>query len=442
MNESAAPKVKTLTSILFIGLVLVGLYLTSLYSYLLFHSLTEIFSIVIGWSIFVLAWNSQQRLENHHLLFLGVAFFFISLLDMLHTLAYKGMGIFPTHDANLATQLWIAARYLQSLAFLISPLFLRHKMRLPWALAGFAATTTLLLTAIFTGLFPACFIEGIGLTPFKVISEYLISLILIAAGGLLFYYRAAFDRQVWRWLVASLLFSIASELTFTFYVSVYDFLNLLGHFFKIAAFYFLYKAIIEMGLERPQQLLFQNLQKNQQELREALGEVQRLAMLDSLTGLYNRRHFFEAGAVEIERAQRYHHPLSAIMLDLDYFKQVNDQYGHNVGDMVLRKVAECCRQETRTVDLLGRYGGEEFAILLPETHIEEASEVAERLRQLIAQMELKTDNGPLTLTASLGVAALYDRCARMEILLSHADQALYDAKHSGRNCVKQFSHEH
>lgn len=255
-------------------------------------------------------------------LFLGVAFFFISLIDLLHTLAYKGMGVFSPHDADLATQLWITARYLQSSSFLISPLFLRHKLRLPWALAGFAATTTLLLAAIFTGLFPACFLEGVGLTPFKVISEYLISAILIAASGLLFYHRAAFDRQVWRWLVASLLFSIASELTFTFYVGVYDFLNLLGHFFKIAAFYFLYKAIIEMGLERPQRLLFQNLQKNQQELREALEEVQRLAMLDSLTGLYNRRHFFEAGEIEIKRAQRYRHPLSAIMLDLDYFKQV------------------------------------------------------------------------------------------------------------------------
>lgn len=440
MNGSAALQGKTLTSILFIGLVLVGLYITSLYSFLLFHSLAEIFSIVIGWSIFILAWNSQQRLENHYLLFLGIAFFFISLMDLIHTLSYKGMGVFSTHDANLATQLWIAARYLQSSSFLISPLFLRHNLRLPWTLVGFTTTTTLFLVAIFTGLFPDSFIEGVGLTPFKVISEYLISLILIAAGGLLFYYRSAFDRQVWRWLVAALLFSIAAELTFTFYVGVYDFLNLLGHFFKIAAFYFLYKAIIEMGLEKPQRLLFQNLQKNQQELREALEEVQRLAMLDSLTGLYNRRHFFEAGEIEIERAQRYHHSLSAIMLDLDYFKQVNDRFGHNIGDLVLREVAECCRQETRTADILCRYGGEEFAILLPETSMEAAVEVAERLRQLIAQMKFSTDNGPLTLTASLGVAVLCDRCDKKEILLSHADQALYEAKHSGRDCVKQYSH--
>ena len=107
-----------------LALLLFGLYLSSLYSYLLFHSLIEIFSIVVGCCIFVLAWNSREHLDNNYLLFLGIAYLFVSALDLLHTLAYKGMGVFPGYDANLPTQLWIAARYVQGLsAFRRSPIF-------------------------------------------------------------------------------------------------------------------------------------------------------------------------------------------------------------------------------------------------------------------------------------------------------------------------------
>ncbi len=112
--------------LVFKGAVLFGLFLTSLYSYILFHSLAEIFSIVIGCSIFILAWNSRRRLDNDSLLFLGIAYLCVSGLDLIHTLAYKGMGVFPGYDANLPTQVWIAARYVQALSMLILPVFLRQ----------------------------------------------------------------------------------------------------------------------------------------------------------------------------------------------------------------------------------------------------------------------------------------------------------------------------
>jgi diguanylate cyclase (GGDEF)-like protein len=421
--------------LVFKAVVLFGLFLTSLYSYILFHSLAEIFSIVIGCSIFILAWNSRRRLDNDSLLFLGIAYLFVSGLDLLHTLAYKGMGVFPGDGAELSTQLWIAARYVQALSMLIFPVFLRRKLNVYLVFPVYAVATSLLLWTIFAGIFPACFVEGVGLTPFKKVSEYVISLILVASAVVLFRKREAFDPKVMSWLIVSLVLTIGSELAFTFYISVYGFSNLIGHFFKIVAFYLIYKAITEMGLEKPHQLLFRNLKQSETALRTALEEVERLAITDSLTGLYNHRHLFELEDREFQRARRYRLPLSVIMLDIDEFKQVNDTYGHAIGDQALKGVAECCRKELRGVDVIGRYGGDEFVAMLPETGLSAACQVAERLRKSIAEMVLDTKGGRVTVTVSLGIAALDDEHLTPETLLDHADQALYVAKENGRNRV-------
>ena len=417
------------------GAILFGLFLTSLYSYILFHSLAEIFSIVIGCSIFILAWNSRRRLDNDHLLFLGIAYLFVSGLDLIHTLAYKGMGMFPGYDTNLPTQLWIAARYVQALSMLIFPVFLRRKLHVYLVFPGYAVATFLLLWAIFTGVFPACFVEGAGLTSFKKVSEYIISLIFVASAVVLFRKREAFDPKVMSWLIASLVLTIGAELAFTFYISVYDFSNLIGHFFKIVAFYLIYKAITEMGLEKPHQLLFRNLKQSETALRNALEEVERLAITDSLTSLYNRRHLFELADREFQRARRYRLPLAVMMVDIDEFKRVNDTYGHAIGDQVLQRVAECCRKELRGVDVIGRYGGDEFVALLPETGLSAACQVAERLRKTVAERVLDTKAGRVTVTVSLGIAVLDDDHLTPETLLDHADQSLYRAKQNGRNRV-------
>jgi hypothetical protein len=114
-------------------LLIAALYLSSLYSFLLFHSLTEVFTVIVMSSIFILAWNTKQWMENDYFLFIGIAFLFVSLIDLLHALSYKGMNIFRGFDANLPTQLWILARYIQSISLLIAPIWL--KKRLPRALA-------------------------------------------------------------------------------------------------------------------------------------------------------------------------------------------------------------------------------------------------------------------------------------------------------------------
>ncbi len=164
--------------------------------------------------------------------------------------------------------------------------------------------------------------------------------------------------------------------------------------------------------------------------------VQRQAVTDALTGLYNRRGLFEFGQRELERAQRFHRPLTAIMLDIDIFKQVNDRYGHYIGDQVLCVIASRCLEGVRKMDLLARYGGEEFAVLLPETDISVAREIAERLRVSIARDPIRTDRGVLEVTISLGVAEISSQTSDLTYLLDAADQAMYGAKQAGRNCVR------
>ena len=268
-------------------LVLGGLYLTSQYQYLLFHSLAEIFSVVIACGIFMVAWNSRRLIDNNYLLFLGVAYLFIGGIDMLHTLAYKGMGVFPGYDANLPTQLWISARYMEGLSLLIAPFFLSRRMTLAYVGWGYLLATSMLLVSLFYGnLFPDCFVEGVGLTPFKKVSEYVISLLLLCAIILLIRHREAFDTKVLQLLIASIIVTIGSELAFTFYTSVYGLSNLIGHFLKILSFYLIYKAIIETGLVEPYSLLFRNLKQSEEALRHERDKLRKvLTELKMLRGL-------------------------------------------------------------------------------------------------------------------------------------------------------------
>ena len=164
-------------------------------------------------------------------------------------------------------------------------------------------------------------------------------------------------------------------------------------------------------------------------------EVQSLAWTDPLTGLQNRRSLFELGRVEFSRAYRMGRPFCCMMLDIDYFKQVNDNYGHPIGDQVLQEFALRCKNATRAVDLIGRYGGEELIILMPETERETALHVAERLRSSIEATPIKVSNGEVALTVSIGVAARDDYTTDLETLIARADQAMYIAKHRGRNRV-------
>ncbi|MBP9218204.1 MAG: diguanylate cyclase [Sterolibacterium sp.] len=165
-------------------------------------------------------------------------------------------------------------------------------------------------------------------------------------------------------------------------------------------------------------------------------ELERQAHIDVLTGLNNRRHFFELAEHELSRARRHDLPLSALMLDIDHFKRCNDTWGHAVGDRVLQKLAEVCQHTLREIDIFGRIGGEEFTVLLVETNTYAALEAAERLRQALAAATVPLDHGQhLNFTVSIGVAYLTQEDHTIPDLLRRADMALYAAKNSGRNRV-------
>jgi diguanylate cyclase (GGDEF)-like protein/PAS domain S-box-containing protein len=167
-------------------------------------------------------------------------------------------------------------------------------------------------------------------------------------------------------------------------------------------------------------------------------QLSQLAITDSLTGIYNRRHFFEMAEKEFHQAVRYKRAFSIIMFDLDLFKNVNDTFGHSQGDLVLRAVVRRCADVMREADILGRYGGEEFVIALPETGQPEALALAERLRQQLASKPVETDSTPVQVTASFGVATLEPTISNLMQLINRADMALYQVKQTGRNQVLEW----
>ncbi|MHA2289937.1 MAG: MASE3 domain-containing protein [Promethearchaeota archaeon] len=218
----------------------IGLFLTillSTYSYLLFHSIAEVISIVVSGGVFFIGWNSRKYMNSSFFLIIGTSFLFISVIDLLHTLSYSGMGIIIEFDANLPTQLWIVARYWQSISYIFALYAIKKKIKGSYLLLSGTIIIIVLLSAIFYGIFPTSFIEDSGLTPFKIASEYIITLILLASGVILYKLRTEFNRKIFILIMLSIFATIISELAFTFYVDVIDFSNFVGHIFKIVAFF-------------------------------------------------------------------------------------------------------------------------------------------------------------------------------------------------------------
>ena len=168
---------------------------------------------------------------------------------------------------------------------------------------------------------------------------------------------------------------------------------------------------------------------------QLFNQVQHLALTDPLTGINNRRHFFEVALAEFERARRYGRPLSVLMLDLDNFKDNNDKYGHLVGDEILHEVAARFAQNLREADILGRYGGKEFVCLLPETDVEEVRNVAERVCRRVADEMVITRAGSIPVTISIGASELIESNNDVLSLIEQVDAALYESQQGGRNQV-------
>ena len=291
MSENREKKgiVKSYEIIFWVAIIGI-LYVISRSNYLLFHSLAELFSIFVAYVVFLIVWKSRVRLENRSLIFIGIAYFFVASLDLLHTFAYKGMGIFPHIDLNPPTQLWIAARYMESISLLVALLLLFNtragnakeyvepkeyfkpveKEKFFWrTFSLYAGITAACVMSIFVfGNFPDSYIEGSGLTPFKVTSEYIICFILLCSLIILYTKKDRFEERVFKLLAASIVATIFGELAFTLYTNVTDFSNLIGHFLKVLSFYFIYQAVIRTGFDDPYTLLFRELKQSEEALRQ------------------------------------------------------------------------------------------------------------------------------------------------------------------------------
>lgn len=413
--------------------ILFTLYLSSLYNYLLFHTIAEIFSICIAFTVFVLTWNSSAYIKNNYLMLLGTAYLFIGILDLFHTLSYKGMQIFLDYD-YYANQIWIGARYLESITMLAAFLFINKQEQINKHIVFtvYSAVTTFLLLAVLVWrIFPVCFVDGVGLTPFKIYSEYLICIILAAAVGLLSLHKGKYEPDVYRFLKYSIFFTIASELAFTAYISNYGLANLIGHYFKIFSFYFIYRAIIKKGVLEPYELIFRELKQNEKILSNQNEILRNQAILDGLTGLYNHRYLYEKLEEERYRSERYNGELSVVILDIDHFKKINDKHGHVVGDEIIKAISKLIKKNIRASDMAGRYGGEEFLVILPETGLENAYTVAEKIR---LEVENTTFVHDIRVTLSGGVSRYQGESGSQ--LVKSADDKMYLAKNSGRNRVQ------
>lgn len=175
------------------------------------------------------------------------------------------------------------------------------------------------------------------------------------------------------------------------------------------------------------------------ERKLAEQQLKEMATTDPLTELFNRRRFMELAEQEFAKAKRYHRPLSMLMMDLDLFKNVNDTYGHDVGDVVLQSIALTASEQLRDTDVIGRIGGEEFAVILPETDMDHAVEVAERIRRSIENNPPVTPAGSLKITVSIGISSFEHAMEDLKTMLKESDTALYNAKNAGRNRIERFS---
>lgn len=227
------------------------LIVVSVKNYLLFHTLAELVAVMVAILIYVMAWQTHRFSHNNFFLFIACGYFWIGIMDLVHALSYKGVNIFPITDSNPATQIWIASRYCEALLLLAAPLLFDRTVNRKILFAGFGVVTAIIFTLVIYGFFPDAFIEGVGLTPFKINSEYIIIAILIAALAHMILHRPQMESDVLLLFAAVIILTIGAELAFTHYVSVYGPANLTGHIFKIFSYWLLFMAVVRSKLLKP-----------------------------------------------------------------------------------------------------------------------------------------------------------------------------------------------
>ncbi len=413
---------------IFVLIGFISLYLISMNEYLVFHFISETFTIVIAGAVFVITINTQKYFKNKYMIYIGISYFFIALLDLFHTLTYKGMPIYQ-HLNYPANQLWIAARYYESIMLLLAfGYFYGRELNIRRTyVINTIVTVVILSTILVFQIFPDCYIEGVGLTPFKKISEYIISGILITTMVFIWKNKKDYSKKQYVYLNIVLISTIISELLFTFYISNYGISNLFGHYFKVISFIFVYLLIIQEGLRDPYSLIFK-------ELEEKRLELEQLADYDPLTNLPNRRsliHRFETIWLQARRDKK---EISTFLIDIDDFKDFNDAFGHSHGDEILIAMSKILHSSCRRpLDIVSRHGGEEFVIVFYDCNYEGAEQKAKEIHNLISTLDYKNlENKQLTVSIGFTTTKYIKELSLTEII-KKSDEQMYNAKEQGKN---------
>jgi len=277
MNLNIGEKIFfSFSNLILVGLVVLGLIFISFYNYLLFHTLAEFFGILIAFSLFGIIWNARNVLKNNYFILLGIAYFFVGSLDLFHLLSFKGMGVFASYAENLTAQLSIASRYLLSVTFLIAPLFINRRFNPKFYLLVYSLIIFVVIVLIFVlQIFPSTYTEGIGLTKFAIFSGFIISAIFFLSIYFLLLKKQFFNKHVLNTIIFSIILIITSNTLLTLYTDSNGTLDLIGHAFKMFAYYFIYLAIIDIGFNRPYNLLFFDLRQKENLLREEKDKVEK-----------------------------------------------------------------------------------------------------------------------------------------------------------------------
>lgn len=381
---------------------LTALLLAGRVNFPFFHIIVELFSIVVACGIFIISWHTRHLHENGFITFLGVSSLSVAIIDLLHVLTYKGLEVMPQSGAPVATQLWIAGRFLQATSILLAFFFLQRRLRDTTLLVTFLSVTALLISSIFVWkIFPDCYVEGFGLTRFKIYTEYIIILLFAAALFLLRRRWKVFDAHVAHYLAASFGFFMISELAFTSYVGVFDWNNQIGHILKVAGFYCLYRGVVVIGLTRPYDLLFRSLKEINTTLEERVQEeVNRNREKDVL--LVQKDRQAALGEMTGNIAHQWRQPLNAIAIIVQELTMLENAGSLNKEHLQesFSKIHDLTRHMAQTIN--------DFRNLYRFNKEKVAFSPSEKVRQLLALVEgnLREKNISVIVSAEEKVLAL------------------------------------
>ncbi|MCL4424390.1 MAG: GGDEF domain-containing protein [Firmicutes bacterium] len=423
--------------------------------YLSLHTILEFLSIIVSFATASVIFLTRRHISHLDQMILALTFLIAGSIDLFHTLSYKGMPVFLTpSSAPKATTFWMIGRLVASSGFLAASFAFyrdyRFNFRLIWGvlISLFFIAFVLVLVTYYPHYLPAMYVEGQGLTFLKKVLEYVVVFLLGLAAS---FYLAGLGRpgqsqariEEGKTLAIAHVISIFSELSFTLYLNVYDLYNLLGHLYKVISYYLFYDALFAAAVLRP----YNELMATKQELSLAHADLERIveertlelrktnvqlreaSIRDPLTGAYNRRFLDEKLHDFIALDSSKMVLFSLLIMDIDRFKEINDLKGHVVGDQYLRNLVQVVKKTVRAYDLVGRYGGDEFIVVLPGVGSEQASLTADRIRKALREEAYP----PIEI--SLGLASYPGDGQDVETLIKLADSDLYVEKEAKRQQV-------